>query len=146
MAEMGRKDEALPVLRTMEEKITTRMRDFIRAARTLLEGDAVESVAAVRRVIASDFNDPEGLFYLTRHLAHLNEADSALEVFERVVSGRFFCYPAMLRDPWLDPLRKRPEFARLLEKAEQQYQEAAREFARLDGNRILGVGSNAAVE
>ena len=29
-----------------------------------------ESIAAVGRVVASDFRDPEGLFYLSRHLAH----------------------------------------------------------------------------
>ena len=40
LAEVGRKDEALPVLRALEEKIKTRMRDFMMAARTMIEGDA----------------------------------------------------------------------------------------------------------
>ena len=39
LAEVGRKDEALPVLRALEEKTKTRMRDFIMAARTMIEGD-----------------------------------------------------------------------------------------------------------
>jgi hypothetical protein len=51
------------------------MRDFIIAARTMIEGDAAAgSVTAVARIVASEFSDPEGLFYLTRHLAHLNQA------------------------------------------------------------------------
>ena len=141
LAEVGRKNEVLPVLRALEEKIKTRMRDFIMAARTMIEGDAVGSVAAVRRIISSEFSDPEGLFYLTRHLGRLNQVDAALELFERVVRGGFFCYPAMSSDPWLDPVRKRPEFRRLLERAEQQHQVAERQFARLEGDRILGIGT-----
>jgi hypothetical protein len=64
LAEVGRKDETLPVLRALEEKIKTRMRDFIMASRTMIEGDAAGSVAAIRRIVASEFSVPEGLFYL----------------------------------------------------------------------------------
>ena len=107
------------------------------AARTLLEGDRVESLAAVNRLLASDFSDPEGLFYLTRHLAHLNEADAALAVFRRVVSGGFSCYPAMAHDEWLDPLRKKREFKELLDTAHQRHQQAQEIFTRLDGKTLL---------
>jgi len=69
LAEVGRKDEAVVGLRALEEKVKTRMRDFIIAARTLFEGDTAGSIAAVKRIVASEFSDPEGLFYLTRHLA-----------------------------------------------------------------------------
>src|SRR5262249_54890920 len=83
---IGRAREALTLLRELEPKTKTRMRDFIIAARTLLEKDASESVAAINRIIASDFRDPEGLFYLSRHLAHLNAIDPALHLLERVVA------------------------------------------------------------
>jgi eukaryotic-like serine/threonine-protein kinase len=139
LAQVGRQAEALPVLRTLEEKLKTRMRDFIMAARTMIEADAAASVAAVGRIVASEFSDPEGLFYLTRHLAHLNQTDSALDLLERVVGGGFFCYPAMSSDPWLDPVRKKPRFVKLLGRAEQQHHAAAKEFTRLEGNRILGI-------
>ena len=111
------------------------------AARTMIEEDAGASVAAVGRIVASEFSDPEGLFYLTRHLAHLNQADSALDLLERVVGGGFFCYPAMSSDPWLDPVRKKPRFVKLLGRAEQQHHAAAKEFTRLEGNRILGLAT-----
>lgn len=137
LAELGRKDEAVTGLRAMEEKTKTRMRDFIISARTMIEGDTPGSVAAVERIVASEFSDPEGLFYLARHLSHLNEVEASLELLERVVSGGFFCYPAMLNDPWLEPVRKRPRFASLLKKAEQQHQAAREEFVRLDGDRHL---------
>ncbi|MGB7466494.1 MAG: winged helix-turn-helix domain-containing protein [Candidatus Acidiferrum sp.] len=144
LAEVGRGSEAVAALRTLEEKIKSRMRDFMMAARTMIEGDAAGSVAAVRRIVASEFRDSEGLFYLTRHLAHLNQIDEALELFERVVGGGIFCYPAMSNDPWLDPIRDRPEFMKLLETAEQQHQVAEKEFTRLEGDRILGIGTRPA--
>jgi DNA-binding winged helix-turn-helix (wHTH) protein/tetratricopeptide (TPR) repeat protein len=140
--EGGRGNEAVPTLRTLEEKIKTRMRDFMIAARAMIEGDVASSVAAIDRIIHSAFGDPEALLYLTRHLAHLNEVDAALGLFERVVCGGLFCYPAMARDPWLDPLRANSRFALLLARADQQHKAAASEFAKLDGNRILGIGSS----
>ena len=139
LAEVGKKDQALPVLRSIEEKTKTRMRDFVTAARTLIEGDTAESIAAVGRIVASEFSDPEGIFYLTRHLAHLNQADAAMDLFERVVDGGFFCYPAMLRDTWLESVRSKPRFVRLLGKAEERHRSAAAEFARLEGERTLTV-------
>jgi DNA-binding winged helix-turn-helix (wHTH) protein/tetratricopeptide (TPR) repeat protein len=143
LAELGRTNEVLPVLRGLEEKIKTRMHDFMMAARMMIEGDAAGSVAAIGRIVNSAFSDPEALFYLTRHLSHLNQADAALQLYERVVRGGFFCYPAMSSDPWLDPVRKKPEFTKLLKKAEQQHRNAAREFERLEGDRILGIGTRA---
>ncbi len=138
MAALGRADEAVGVLRELEHKIPTRIRDFIVAARTLLEGNTAESVGAIGRIAASDFRDPEGLFYLSRHLAHLQATAEALDLLDRVVTGGFFCFPAMARDPWLDPLRKKPAFTRLLRRAETQHREAAAAFERLGGAKVLG--------
>lgn len=143
LAEVGRAGEAVAALRNLEPKIQTRMRDFMIAARTLLEGDAEASAAAVGRILGSSFGDPEGLLYLTRHLSRLHQADAALELLERVVAGGHFCFPAISGDPGLDLIRERPRFAKLLEKVEQQHQTAAREFARLDGDRILGIAARA---
>ena len=133
------KKNALPALRELEGKTKTRIRDFIIAARALLEDDVDESIAAVNRIIASDFQDPEGLFYLSRHLATLNEVGPALQLFERVVAGGYFCYPAMAKDPWLDSLRKKPAFSKLLRQAETQHRNAAAAFKRLNGEKVLGV-------
>jgi DNA-binding winged helix-turn-helix (wHTH) protein/tetratricopeptide (TPR) repeat protein len=139
LAEVGRRNEAVTALRAREERVQTRMRDFMMAARTMIEGDAAASVAAIGRITSSAFSDPEALLYLTRHLARLNQADAALDLFERVVGGGHVCYPAMSDDPWLDPIRKKTPFAKLLKKAEQRHQAAVTEFSRLKGDRILGI-------
>ena len=136
---MGRGREAIPVLRELEPRIPTRIRDFVVAARTLLEGDAGASAAAASRVATSDFSDPEGLFYLARHLSHLEHTAPALQLMERVVAGGFHCHPIFARDPWLDPLRKKPAFKKLLENASSEHEKARTAFARLGGAKLLGV-------
>ncbi len=141
LAEEGRKKEALTGLRVLEEKVKTRMGDFARAARTLIEEDAPASVAAVERIVSSDFGDPEGLYYLARHLTHLNRVEPALDLLDRIVTGGFFCYPAMLGDPWLEPVRTTPRFTRLFEKVEEKYHATKSEFDTLEGNRILQIGA-----
>ena len=133
LAALGRRDEVLPVLRELEQTTRTRIRDFIIAARTLLEGNPAESISAVGRIVASDFRDPEGLFYLSRHLAHLHEVGPALGLFERVVAAGFFRFPALAHDPWLDPLRTKSAFTKLLRQAETQHRETAAAFAQLRG-------------
>ena len=136
---LGRTEEAISGLRELEKTTSTRMHDFMVAARTLLEGDDAHSIVAVNRIVASDFRDPEGLFYLARHLSHLRQVKPALELFERVVQGGFFCFPAMTSDPWLDPLRRKPGFTKLLGQAESEHREAAAAFAKSQGEKVLGV-------
>src|SRR5262245_20880343 len=55
LAALGRGHEAMPVLREMEQKTTTRLRDFVVAARALLEGKTAESVASIGRIVSSGF-------------------------------------------------------------------------------------------
>ncbi len=141
LAEEGRKQQAISELSALEAKVKTRMGDFARAARTMLEGDTTASVATVERIVSSEFSDPEGLYNLARHLARLNQVDSALDLLDRVIAGGFFCYPAMLRDPWLEPVRAIPRFTKLLKKAEEKHRAAESVFEKLEGNQVLQIGA-----
>jgi DNA-binding winged helix-turn-helix (wHTH) protein/TolB-like protein/tetratricopeptide (TPR) repeat protein len=137
LASIGRGAEVLPVLRELEPKLPGRLRDFAAVARTLLEGDEAGSVAAVNRIVGSDFRDPEGLFYLARHLAHVKEVTPALDLLERVVASGYCCFPTMDGDPWLDPLRKKPAFTRLLRRSETLHRDARAAFERSGGREVL---------
>jgi TolB-like protein len=141
MAEIGRGTEALAALREVEPKIPTRVRDLVTAARFLLEGKAVESIAAVNRFVA-DFRDPEALYYSARHLAHLNEVDTAIGLFERVVAGGCVSFPTFARDPWLRSLRKKPAFTKALDRAEEAHREAANVFREGRGEKLVGVSAH----
>lgn len=134
MAEIGRGPEVLPVLREVEQKLPGRLKEFAGVARTLIEGDAAASIAGIERIVASDFRDPEGLFYLARHLAHLNEVGPALALLERVEGSGYVCFPTMARDPWLDSLRGMPAFTELLRRAETRHAAAVAAFQQVGGN------------
>ena len=138
-ASTGRTAEAIAALTELEQKTPARARDFRIAARTLLEGRVADSLAAIHRITATDFRDPEGLFYFVRHLAHLKERDAAVQLFQRVVRGGFCCYPAMAQDPWLDSIRDLPEFAKLLREARTKHREALAAFDRVKGHVTLGI-------
>jgi len=45
----------------------------------------------------------------------------------------------MVRDPWLDSVRKKPAFTKLLRRAEAQHQEALVAFEQLGGDKVLRV-------
>jgi DNA-binding winged helix-turn-helix (wHTH) protein/tetratricopeptide (TPR) repeat protein len=137
MAELGRQAEAVAAVREIEPNIPTRVRDLVSAARLLLEGRRAESAAAVNHFVA-EFRDPEALYYSARHLAHLDEIDAAINLFERVVDGGCFCFPTFARDRWLDPLRNKTAFTRLLRRAEHEHHKAAAVFAERGGANVLG--------
>ena len=92
-----------------------------------------------RVVAASDFTDPEGRFYLARHQSHQNQTSPAMELMERVVAGGFHCHPVFARDPWLDPLRRKPAFTKLLGRSAGEHRKAQAAFAKLGGARVLGI-------
>ena len=137
LAEFGRGDEALPALREVEARMPTRRRHVAVAARALIEGRTAESVNEMKAMLSPNFRDPEGRFYIARHVARYGDADDALGQLEGVVADGFSCYPALDRDPWLDPLRSKPRFAELLERCASRHAASLRAFEELNGQAVL---------
>ena len=54
---------------------------------------------------------------LARFLCMHGDPDQGLAYLDQAIRGGYWCYPAFVRDPWLDPVRDRPEFARILKRA-----------------------------
>ena len=134
---LGRHKEA--IAETHERGQIQHLRRFLVALGGAAAGDREKSLAAINEILESSFRDPEGWFYLARLLAYQGELDQAVSVFARAVDGGFYCFPAMTRDPWLDPVRARPEFTKMLRVAETRYREAAAAFLETGGDRVLGV-------
>jgi len=141
LAMLGRVNEAIELLKQNEPPAAFRIaRLYTTAFRALLEGDRAESLRAMDELLLGGvFRDPEGWYYQARQLAYLSEADRALAALSQTVDLGFFCFPAMVRDPWFDPLRANPEFIRILSKAQALHQEALNAFAAEGGESVLGV-------
>ena len=137
---LGRSNEAVLLLREREQLKPGRLAElYLTSMRALLEGKREESLAASEELMKATFRDPEGMFYLARQLSYLGEADKSLSMLSRAIQHGFFCYPALVRDPWLDSLRGRSEFTGLLRQAQEQHREAVRVFMDLRGDSLLGV-------
>ncbi|HXG54260.1 MAG TPA: protein kinase [Vicinamibacterales bacterium] len=134
---LGRNDEALASLATIDVEAAGRLGLFVESLRLTLQGRRDEAVASVRR--STDIPDPEGRFYLARALAFLGEPSEALSLLRGTVEEGFFCVPGFTRDPWLDSVRGTPEFAALLRRAETRHRKAMISFLSAEGDRLLGV-------
>ena len=137
LVESGRGDEALAPLREVEARMPTRRRHVAVAARALIEGRTAESVSEMKAMLSPDFRDPEGRFYVARHVARYGDADEALTQLEGVVADGFSCYPVFERDPWLDALRPKPRFTELLERCASRHAASRRAFEELNGRGVL---------
>ena len=137
LVEFGRGDEALAPLREVEARMPTRRRHVAVAARALIEGRTAESVSEMKAMLSPDFRDPEGRFYVARHVARFGDADEALTQLEGVVADGFSCYPVFERDPWLDALRPKPRFTELLERCASRHATSRRAFEELNGRGVL---------
>ncbi|MGC1418100.1 MAG: protein kinase [Candidatus Acidiferrum sp.] len=141
---LGRREEAIAALRKYEETKPGRLgKLYLTSLRALVEGNREESLAASRELMAATFRDPEGMYYLSRQLSYLRAEDLAMEMLERSVNHGFFCYQVFVRDPWLDGLRGKTEFSRILEKARQLHLEALQTFLKSGGNSLLGARAEA---
>jgi TolB-like protein/Flp pilus assembly protein TadD len=134
---LGRNEEVLAGIQKVGTNLPHRLGIFARALEALVRGEREESLIAIRRL--TSIKDPEGRFYVARHLAYLGEVDAAIALFAHVVPDGFFCLPALTRDPWLDSLRSTPAFAAILREAEARHRQAVISFLSAEGDRVLGV-------
>jgi len=137
---LGRTEEALATLRQGELARPWRLgKSFLTSLRAFLEGHREESLQACEEIRKSTFRDPEGIYYIARQFSYLGQGTEALEMLARAIEHGFFCYPTMVRDPWLDALRSRPEFTDLLRKSHQLHREASAVFVAAGGDALLGM-------
>ncbi len=134
---LGRADEALASLRSVDLSEPNRLRFYVRALEKLIENDTEGSLAEMRHAAA--IHDPEGRFYGARHLAYLGDHPMALQMLASAVEDGFFCTPAFTRDPWLDGLRGLPQFGEIVKRAEVRHRQALISFLTSEGDRVLGI-------
>ena len=142
LAMLDRTPEGVAILRKREEDFPWRLSGlFLTSMRALLEGNREESLLASEELMKTTFRDPEGLYYQARQLSHLGADDWALEMFSRSVDNGFFCYPAFVRDPWLDHLRGKPAFSAIMQKAARLHQQAVAILRSSAAGTLLGLAA-----
>jgi tetratricopeptide (TPR) repeat protein len=140
LALLGRTDEAISTLRQREQINPPRLgRLYLTSLRALLEAKREESLEASVELRKATFRDPEGMYYLARQTSYLGQVPAALEMLSRAIDNGFFCYPAMVRDPWFETLRTRSEFTGLLHKSQQLCREASASFLAAGGGSLLRI-------
>src|SRR5262249_16077252 len=139
LAALGRAPEAVTLLRKREHLRTGRLAGlYVTSLRALLEGHRGEGLQAINELCKATFRAPDGLVDMLWERGYLGERCTALEMLSRAITRGFFCYRAMLRDPWLDSVRENKHFTTLLQRAQNLYQEASQAFFALNGDAVLG--------
>ena len=134
---LGRFDEARASLLTIDTASAGRLGYFCESLLCYIDGREEEAMTNLRAL--RDIPDPEARFYVARGMAHYGRADEALPLLAAAVEDGFYCLAAYTRDPFLDPVRGRPEFGALLRRAESRHRQALIAFLNAEGDRVLGV-------
>lgn len=83
---------------------------------------AEKDLSHASRAIEADpksLRDAEELYRNAEMLGFSQQSDAALRQLRKAIQGNYCSYPAMDKDPLLDPIRPRPEFAELRQAAIQ---------------------------
>jgi TolB-like protein len=138
---IGREAEAIERYRIQEAAgLRGVLPMVVTSARSAVERQRDECVAASQAVLDSNFHDPEGLLLVAHNLARVGADELALDTLDRVVSGGLYCTAVLEHDPWLEPLRGQSRFATIHQRAMDGRQKAARAFVDARGERLLGAG------
>lgn len=141
LIEMGRETEGLQILNdVLDKSVHPTVRILARIYRAAVERDRGGIVAAAE-AMPTGFIDPEGWFLVGRSMVRAGETEGAFAELERAVEGGYYCYSMMRRDPWLDPLRTDPRFARILKRCEERHREAQAAFTAAGGEKVLGMAA-----
>jgi serine/threonine-protein kinase len=138
LVELGRLDEARAMIAALEARSGNRVAELANAVLAFMDGRHGDGVRAlVAQAQTGGGADPEMLFYVGRHLAHVGEVDDALVFVRRAFEGGFFCYPVFAEDSWLDPIRSRAAFQSVVAAAHERWQRASALFTEAGGLTLL---------
>jgi DNA-binding winged helix-turn-helix (wHTH) protein/TolB-like protein/Tfp pilus assembly protein PilF len=91
--------------------------------------DGLELLRVLERKIGErGVGDPEATYKIAQAYSILGDKTAALRILRNSVEGGFFSYPYLLADPLLDPLRKEPEFAEILNVSQRRHQAFRNKF------------------
>jgi TolB-like protein/Tfp pilus assembly protein PilF len=84
------------------------------------------------RIQQSGVSDAEGIYKIAQAYAAVGDKRSAIRMLRESIDGGFFPSPYFETDPLLDPIRKEPEFAGLLDQARRRHEDFKSKFFPAD--------------
>ena len=60
-------------------------------------------------------------------------------MFRRSVERGFFCFPAMARNRWMEPVAENPDYVATLRRAETRHRTAMTTFTAIGGDQVLSL-------
>ena len=116
------------------------LRQSFQAVRAVADGNRAAALTTLKQIDLEQAGaDPEFLYCLGVWFVPAGDADQALSVIDKAVRMGFSCYPWMMRDSLLDPLRRTAEFQDLLAHVEAQHRDALAAFTKAGGYDVLGL-------
>ena len=112
----------------------------MRAMREVVDENAAAALAALGQIDPELLEtDPEFCYYIGVLFVSAGDTDRALSLIEKAVRMGFFCYPWMMRDLLLDPLRTTAEYQNLLAMADAKHRDALATLRQAGGDNVLGL-------
>ncbi len=136
---LGRREEALQAWELVaasydpQNSVVREWIDPVRDFLTLSEA----SRPAVFKNLDGAF-DPEEIFFVGTQAARLGMPE-ATEILGRGVDAGYPCWDALVRHPWITPIREQPGFADVVRRAEQARKAAEAAFREAGGPALLGL-------
>jgi serine/threonine protein kinase/tetratricopeptide (TPR) repeat protein len=141
---LGRGSEAAAIWRNSPSDAPAEVRAWDDMMMACFTGAANARALAEQASDNGTWGDPEGAMASGAILSHLGSPEYALRLLRAAVDGGYYVPAALLRDPWLDPLRGDRRFAEILALAHSRSREARAVFRAEGGERLLGAIADAA--
>jgi TolB-like protein len=133
---MGAIDTADELLRASRgSAVGDRRAQAVLASQLAARGAQDEARAIATSVVASGYTDHHVAYSLGAAYAGLGEAREATRWLTQAADTGLPCYPWYARDPLLDPIRREPDFVRLMEGLERRWRAAAAKYGASTDSR-----------
>ncbi len=93
-----------------------------------IAGRDTDGIELLKKIEAGNPVDGELLYKVAQVYAVLGDRPAALRMLRRSIDQNFFCYPYFVSDPLLESVRRKAEFASLIEQARLRHEEFKRKL------------------